>query len=852
MRTRTAFTLAIAALLSVASGSVAAWAAPVIDADGDGMSNEVELTLGSDPKYADPFPTLLTRQLPANHGNPARFVTEVAIANAGGNRFVWRVTFAQDYPRDNSNLILYLDADNDAKTGRPGHGCEYMLRVTNEQPGNTAYSRDGDTVPSPFPRCSSVASVLYVSYDVDLAQINGKSAFRLMVLSETWEPHKGVDSTGYFAATGPPVSDRPKVKLDSDLTESEGVEQTYGLDRIDKLLKDPANVVLPIFGCRHEGFKFVASEYRADNVVRESGAAKIVATVPGAGSFWPGFVFYDSPGREVIGVYVNGERKGMALADWDDNNQHLFFLSQPVALKQGDQLELRALGVESAYRTEDLVLLAKKPEPRGPVYEFRYPGEHDGQVTWVTTWPAVCTLELAGGKKVEESEAVNNHRLKFPEMKPEDKVRYRLVAAARDGKPVATDWRDYTWQPFIEPPTPKSGTVPLQVEVFGGLTFDQWPVTSGVPFPKGFLGSARNVKLTAADGKEVPLQTSVNGRWPDGSVKWLLLDFRHSGPTGDYTLHFGPGVARDPVAAALASGLYSRDHFADRDEIVPATEQERTAQGFKAAASCAGVLTLRDAAGRELQADLRSTRWTPEESAPLRQCLRAEGSFTGQNGEQAFAFETRVHLYPGTPWARVLLTFGNNIPDSKFTTVQSLRWELPVRSAEKQSVRQHTDDKYESPSGAGKRWAGPVGPVCVRDFWQSYPEDLEVSPTGSKLWPLPPLNQDEYDWAKGTVDEHRLFYWFDPLPDQKAGGYKLRQGMTKTHEVWIGLDGSTPQLDRPLFAKCTPQWYADSGAFGLLTVADPNRAVVKDYDAKVAATLDSYLKNRETNREFGL
>jgi hypothetical protein len=801
--------------------------APVPDADGDGVSDEVELTLGSDPKHADPFTTLLTRKLPANHANPSRFVIGAAVANAGGNRFVWRVSFPQDYPRDNSNIILYLDADNDPKTGRqPDHGCEFMLRVTNGQPGNTGWTPAGGTAAAPFPRCASVGSVLYVSYDVDPKQQEGKSAFRLMILSETWEPHKGVDSVSYFAAAGPPVSDRPKIRMDSDIAKSEGVEQTFGLDRIDRAMKDPANVVLPIFGCRYEGFKFVPSEYRADNVVRESGAAKIVATVPKDGAFHPGFIFYDGGGREIIGVYVNGERKGVAVANWDDNNQHLFFLSAPVSLKQGDQLELRALGNEGGYRTEDLVLLAQKPEPRAAVYEYRHLAEQENRLTWTTTWPAACTVELAGGRKVEEPEALNNHRLELPDMKPGDEVRYRITARTRESKPVQTEWRDYTWQPFREPPTTKSGTVPLQVEVLGELTLDRWPVTSGVPFPKGVLGSARNLKLTAGDGKDVPLQVSATGHWPDGSVKWLLLDFRHSGGTADYVLHYGPGVRREDGPSSILFGG-------------------------------AGTLALRDAKGQEYRATLGPDGAASEETGRLRSCFRLSGQLAADRGARMLAYDARVHVYPGTPWQRVVLTFGNDVSANEFTTTQSLAWQFPVVGKEAQLVRertafvrQHTDDKYESSAGEGTRWSGPVGPVWVRDFWQNYPKDLEVGPDGATLWLLPPLKRDEYDWAKGTVDEHRLFFWFDPLPD--AGGYKLRQGMTKTHEVWIGLDGSTPQLDRPLFAKCTPQWYADSGAFGPLTVAAADRPVVKDYDAKVAATLDSYLKNRETNREYGM
>ena len=67
------------------------------------------------------------------------------------------------------------------------------------------------------------------------------------------------------------------------------------------------------------------------------------------------------------------------------------------------------------------------------------------------------------------------------------------------------------------------------------------------------------------------------------------------------------------------------------------------------------------------------------------------------------------------------------------------------------------------------------------------------------------LTPNEYDWAKGTLDEHKLFFWFDAQgTGGEAGGYKLRQGMTKTHEVWLGLDGSSPPLDRPLLTVAPP------------------------------------------------
>ena len=51
-------------------------------------------------------------------------------------------------------------------------------------------------------------------------------------------------------------------------------------------------------------------------------------------------------------------------------------------------------------------------------------------------------------------------------------------------------------------------------------------VTSGVPLSKGTLTDASQCRLLDAEGKEVPSIGTVLARWPDKSVKWLLLDFR--------------------------------------------------------------------------------------------------------------------------------------------------------------------------------------------------------------------------------------------------------------------------------------------------------------------------------------
>jgi hypothetical protein len=791
------------------------------DADGDGLSDAVEAALGSAPDVAETFVSLLERKLPEKVSDQARGIVGVAMANAGGNRFIWRLDFAADYPPANSNLVFYLDADNTPTTGRSGHGCEVMLVVTEGAGNVSAFKPDGSSTVAPAPRVAIEGRSLFISYDVDLPQQEDRSLFRLMLLSETWNPHKAVDSVPYFSAKGPPLGTRAKAKLDSDITASLGLAQTYGPRTIDPLVAAPENVRLPIFGCVLEGFRFQPSEYRADNVIRTAFPARIIGTAPTAGVFFPGFVIHDAGGREVLGVYVNDRREGVAVADWDDNNQHLFFTEAPVVFRQGDKLEVRALSGEGLCRIEDLVLLRRRPEARAALCEIRNLEATADRLTWITTWPTTCTIQLGDGATIVESGRWNNHRITIPNLKPGRASRYQISASDRDGKTVTSGWRDYTWAAPLAPATPAVGSVPVQVTPPEGVTLADWPVTGGVPFPKGVLGSADHLRLYDRVGQELPLQAATTARWQDGSVKWVLVDFRHSGPAALYELRYGPGLA---LAAAVA---------APEPGPPPAC----------------GKLRLVNAAGTEFAADLQGL--ASEDSGRLRTAHLAAGALRAADGKGCFAYELRAHRYPGSPWTRLLLTVGNDVSAAEFTTIESLRWELPTQAAAPAFVRQHRDDRYTASGGEGKRWLGPLGAVRVRDLWQNYPLDVEVGPQGDCLWLFPKLRLDEYAWAKGTVDEHRLFYWFDPIPPRQVGGYKLRQGMSKTYEVWLGAAGAVPPYDRPLLPACPPRWYADSMAFGELTVAAATRPVVGAYDAKVTEALTAFLKAREDNREFG-
>ena len=102
----------------------------------------------------------------------------------------------------------------------------------------------------------------------------------------------------------------------------------------------------------------------------------------------------------------------------------------------------------------------------------------------------------------------------------------------------------------------------ITVEEPSGVDRKAWPVTSGVPLAEGALKDPAAAALFSAGGRELPLQTEVLARWPDGSVRWLLLDFQvdlAAKQTKSLSLRYGENVQRAAI----------KTDFTDAGVIVP-------------------------------------------------------------------------------------------------------------------------------------------------------------------------------------------------------------------------------------------------------------------------------------------
>ena len=95
----------------------------------------------------------------------------------------------------------------------------------------------------------------------------------------------------------------------------------------------------------------------------------------------------------------------------------------------------------------------------------------------------------------------------------------------------------------------ESFQLPLEVQEPAGVERTAWPVSGGVPLPKGLVAKWQPdlFSLFRSDGKEIPCQTVPLVVEPNGQVNWILVDFQDdfaAGATNRYVLRLRKPAAR--------------------------------------------------------------------------------------------------------------------------------------------------------------------------------------------------------------------------------------------------------------------------------------------------------------------
>ena len=311
--------------------------------------------------------------------------------------------------------------------------------------------------------------------------------------------------------------------------------------------------------------------------------------------------------------------------------------------------------------------------------------------------------------------------------------------------------------------------VPLTVEAPAFEGGANWPVRAGLPIPQGELADPQQAAVTDAAGRRLPSQNRALATWPDGSVKWLYLDFTHDfskTAKGAYAVEYGNSVRALPSKASV------------KIETTPAGLRVDTgALRFLVSKQRFGLLEqsepiaveITESAGRVWRAlDLPVETLRVERAGPMHTVILAETKLpaSGKPAE-GFYHRARIHAFAGSPLVQV----------DYFVANTDSRQRIPVKS-----IALKLDPRVQ---------------VGVDAFDEQGPKSLRR------------------DAGRLTLN----------LWDGTAETYEWVQGVGKTHKIslFFGSSSGASSLlaHGPVLALADPSWYAASGAFGpQLTAAE--------------------------------
>ena len=445
----------------------------------------------------------------------------------------------------------------------------------------------------------------------------------------------------------------------------------------------------------------------------------------------------------------------------------------------------------------------------------------------------------------------------------------------------------------------ETNRIPLRIDFVGDPRVAV-PVTGGIPFPRGALSSPDHVRVLSG-AEEIPAQVAATAHWPDGTVKWVLVDLVLApGDAGRLELEYGPEVRRakvpDPLRVKSEGG---------KVEITGPGLSARVAGGRSLAKLViSGRQVVSKGAGLVLEAirtegpgafpgpsrictDLKApaergvveiSDIVVEASGPVRARVLVRGHFlvprwgTGlpawvQSREPAerVPFSLRYTFHRGLPVVTGSHQFVfTGEPDRDFITRLGL--ELPgqgagtVRLIEEPGLTTDTTAKGVS-HGEERLCVAPLkdGFALIRDGWENRP-NLVGGAKGKAarldFWPreagIFDLRRYAREWGVGESGNRDR-----PLDMELYARYAAR-GLAKSHRFVLHFGGAAVAGDRrvqqafaePALILAPPGWYSASRAMGHFAAGSSHPAH-RELEDGVRRYLDYFIVNQDLYRWHG-
>lgn len=413
----------------------------------------------------------------------------------------------------------------------------------------------------------------------------------------------------------------------------------------------------------------------------------------------------------------------------------------------------------------------------------------------------------------------------------------------------------------------------------------------GVPFGKGQLQSAENLLLADENRNIVPYQSKILSRWPDGSIKWILLDTKTAiaaDKEKQFVLKYGENIENAQYESKLSvkdapDGIIvntgplqfslSKKGFCLFDNLWLDKNNDNKFDVNELISSKGDMVLVHK--GEEYRSSLdRNYELTIEEQGPLKVCLKAKGWFTSLSGKKFCQYIVRITAIEGLSYVKVQHTFVyTGYPENRLhylyrdkkmpqnETIDAIYIETPVSFgtdagvtfAANNEIKQelfsgtidflqdrfnnYTVTKDNQAIAFGTQMAGWVdvsskeGGLCigVKNFWQQYPKGFSLDSKNQKIiTKIWPKETGELDFKTTQAAKG---------PDSVARGSAF--GVAKTHELFFYFHkGDTKEsnaanlmsvLASDIIIMATPEWVAETKVLGKIHEYDKRYVPAEDF-----------------------
>lgn len=414
-----------------------------------------------------------------------------------------------------------------------------------------------------------------------------------------------------------------------------------------------------------------------------------------------------------------------------------------------------------------------------------------------------------------------------------------------------------------------------------------------VPLARGELLAGMQLAMIDPAGNPLRTQTKALKHWPDGSVKWLLLDAAVSVAAGDSLIfRFEPvsafALAGSPVIAVTTGAdvwqidTGSISFSLDVRTFRPFMAVQRKGEELLVSGGSSCLLKLDS--GGDIAAEVEAVEL--EDHGPLHAIVRMAGRFNVSENVTAARFQCRLHFFSGSMAVKLEYTLHNplaaahpgglwDLGDSGSLLFRELALVLPLAAGSVtacscraeadlspvESAASETLSIYQESSG-GAQWRSPnhrnrAGAVpfancgyVIEKCGVRVAEGARATPrvwcgasAGSGIAAALPHFWQEFP-KEIVADESQLKIAFFParFPDR----HELQGGEQKATVAALDFAAEKNSLAwavAPLQVAVSPAAYCDSGVFTDLPAGDD---LIDRF-----TTADALLRKREVVDEFG-